>query len=97
MIGGEEIQYAEGIVQGSPTAMAMYAITVIPLILMIVDITRQDNSFTKTVAYADDFTAARKITQPKMSTWFQIWLLSQSRKIPAHSKKKSVLCGRYFF
>lgn len=65
MIGGEEIQYTEGTVQGSPTAMAVYAITVIPLILMIVDITRQDNSSTKTVAYADNFTAARKITQPK--------------------------------
>ena len=65
MIGGEEIQYTEGTVQGSSTAIAIYAITVIPLILMIVDITRQDNSSTKTVAYADNFTAARKITQPK--------------------------------
>ena len=38
---------------------------IIPLILMIVDITHQDDSSTKTTTYADDFTAAGKITQLK--------------------------------
>ena len=43
--------------------MAIYAIVIIPLILMLVDITHQDDLSTKTAAYADDFTAADKITQ----------------------------------
>ena len=45
--------------------MAIYAIAIILLILMIVDITHQDDSSMKTAAYADDFTAAGKITQLK--------------------------------
>ena len=44
--------------------MAIYAIAIIPLILMIVDISHQDDSSTKTAAYADDLTAG-KITQLK--------------------------------
>ena len=45
--------------------MAIYAIAIAPLILMIVDITHQNDSSTKTAAYADDFKAAGKITQLK--------------------------------
>ena len=44
--------------------MAIYATARIPLILMIVDISHQDDSSTKTAAYADDLTAG-KITQLK--------------------------------
>ena len=84
IIGGGEIRSSEGTTQGDSTAMAIYAIAIIPLILVIVDITHQDGSSTKTVAYADDFTAAGKIHQLKkkkivgysMSTQSQIWLLS---------------------
>ena len=65
MIGGGEIQYTEGTTQGSPTAKAIYAIAITPLILMIVDITRQDDSSTKIAAYADGVTTAGKITQLK--------------------------------
>ena len=57
IIGTREIQSAEWSTQGDPTAMAIYAIALIPLILVIVDTTRQDDSFTKTAAYADDFEA----------------------------------------
>ena len=56
--GGEEIRSAEGITQGDSTVMTIYAISIIPLTLMIVDITHQDDSSTKTASYADDFTAA---------------------------------------
>ena len=45
--------------------MAIYAIATIPLILMIVDIIHQDDSSTKTAAFADDFTAGGKIAQLK--------------------------------
>ena len=45
--------------------MAICTIAIIPLIIMIVGITRQDNSSMKTVAYANDLTAAGKITQLK--------------------------------
>ena len=45
--------------------MAIYAKTIIPLIFMIVNITHQDDSSTKTAGYTDDFTAADKITQLK--------------------------------
>ena len=65
IIGGGEIRFTEGITQGNPTAMGVYAIGIIPLILMIVNITHQDDSSTKTAAYADEFTAACKITQLK--------------------------------
>ena len=62
IIAGEEIQSTEGTTQANPTAIAIYAIPLIPLILMIINITNQDDSSTKTTAYADDFTAAGKIT-----------------------------------
>ena len=45
--------------------MAIYAIAIIPPILMLVDITHHDNSSTKIAAYKDDFTAVGKITQLK--------------------------------
>ena len=45
--------------------MAVYAIAVIPLIQMIVDITRTIDDSTKTGAYADDVTSAGKIIQLK--------------------------------
>ena len=61
IIGGGEIQFTEGTTQRSPTAVTVYAIAIIPLILMIVNITHQDDSSTKTAAYADDFTSAGKI------------------------------------
>ena len=41
--------------------MAVYAIAIIPMILMIVDITSKIDDSTKAAAYADDFTAAGKI------------------------------------
>ena len=58
-----EIRSTEEKNQGDPTAMAIYAMAIIPLILMIVDTTHQDDFSTKTAAYADDFKAVGKITQ----------------------------------
>ena len=52
-------------------AKVIYAIVLIPFILMLVDmikdfdITHQNDSLTNTGAYADDFTTAGKTTEPK--------------------------------
>ena len=65
IIGGNEIRSCEGTSQGDPIAMTVYAIALIPMILMIVDITNTIDDSTKTAAYADDVTAAGKIIQLK--------------------------------
>ena len=58
IIAGTEIPSSEGTTQVDPTAMSIYAIAIIPLVLMIMEImsTSPDNT-SKMVAYADDFTA----------------------------------------
>ena len=53
----------EGTTQGDPAAMIIYAIAIVPLILMLVEIRIQDNNHTKTAAYADDLTVAGPIDQ----------------------------------
>ena len=45
--GGQEIKSAEGTTQGDPTAMAMYAISILPLL--------ETKSKAKKIAFADDF------------------------------------------
>ena len=47
--------------QSDSAAMVIYAIAIIPLILMLVEIRIQDNNQTKTAAYVDDLTAAGPI------------------------------------
>ena len=44
------------------TAMVIYVIAIIPLILMLVEIRMLDNNHTKTAAYADDLTVAGPIS-----------------------------------
>lgn len=58
-----EITSPYRITQGKPTSMAICAIAIISRILMLIDITHQDDLSTKTDAYAYDFNAAGKITQ----------------------------------
>ena len=43
IIGGGEIQNMEGTTQGDPAAKVIYAIAIIPLILMLVEIKIQDD------------------------------------------------------
>ena len=64
-MGENEIRSCEGATQGDPIAMAVYTIAIIPMILMIVDITSKIDDSTKTAAYADNVTAAGKIVQLK--------------------------------
>ena len=63
IIGGGEIQSMEGTTQGHPAAMVTYAVAIIPLILMLIEISMQDNNYTKTAAYAYDLTVAGPIDQ----------------------------------
>ena len=66
VLGGCEIKSVEGTTQGDPIAMAVYAIAIIPLILMILEITADlPENDTKLAAYADDFTAAGNLKSLK--------------------------------
>ena len=61
IIGGGNTEYTERATQGDPTfAIVIYAFTIIPLILLLVNITHQDDSSTKTAAYEDNFTQQGK-------------------------------------
>ena len=66
VIGGCVIKSMEGTTQGDPIAMAGYAITIIPMMLIILEITADlpDNE-TKMAAYADDLTAAGSLESLK--------------------------------
>ena len=58
IIGSVEIASSEGTTQGDPVAMAVYAVTTISLMLMILEITESYSERTsKAAAYADDLTA----------------------------------------
>ena len=62
IIRGTEIQSSEGTTQVDPVAMPIYMLSVIPHVLMVLEITNTNtNSDAKMVAYADDFSAAGSI------------------------------------
>ena len=63
MIGGEECQSVEGTTQGDLAAIVIYAIAIIPVILMVVEISLQGNCNTFTAVYVDDLTAAGSFDQ----------------------------------
>ena len=66
IIGGTEIPSSVGTTQGDPTAMSIYAIAIIPLVLMIMEImSTSPNNISKMVAYADDFTAGGTVKDLK--------------------------------
>ena len=68
-IGSEEIASPEGTTQVDPVAMAAYAVAVIPLILMILEITKSYSEGTsKAAAYAHDLNAAGCI--PGLKYWW---------------------------
>ena len=66
IIGGIEIQSSEGTTQGDPVVMPIYVLLVMPLMLMVLEITnRKTNSDAKMVAYADGFSEAGSISSLK--------------------------------
>ena len=66
VIVGAEITSEEGTTQGDPTAMAMYAIAIIPLIMMLLELTEKfPNKQTKMVVFADDLSAGRSLSDIK--------------------------------
>ena len=71
VIGGHELTSSEGTTQGDPIAMAIYAVAVITLILMILEVTNQlSDKRTKMAAYADDFSAGGSIENLKH--WWKV-------------------------
>ena len=66
IVGGTEIPSSEGTTQGDPAAMSIYAIAIMPIVLMIVEIISAsfDNT-TKMVAYAGGFTAGGTVKDLK--------------------------------
>ena len=81
IIGGGEIKSTEHTTQGDTIAMAVYAIAIIPLILMIVEITSHADNTTKTAAY--DHTVETLVGHI-MRTRSQVWILSRSSQIMAY-------------
>ena len=66
IIGCTEVQSSKGTTQGDPVAIPIYALSVIPLMLMVLEITNtKTNSDPKMVAYADDFSPAGSISSLK--------------------------------
>ena len=63
VIGGVEISSKEGTIQGDPAAMAVYAVAILPLIIMLVDASVSKNHATISAGFADDLTAAGKIKE----------------------------------
>ena len=69
VVGGGEISSKEGTTQGDPVAMIIYAIAIIPLILMLVDLSDNASEIpVKSAGYADDIAAGGKIT--KLKNWW---------------------------
>ena len=70
VIVGAEIT-EEGTTQGDPTAMAIYAIAIIPLIMMLLELTEKfPSKQTKMVVFADDLSAGRSLSNIKK--WWKV-------------------------
>ena len=68
IIGSVEIASSKGTTQSDPVVMAVYAITITPIILMIIEITESYSEGTlKAAAYANDLTVAGCI--PGLKYW----------------------------
>ena len=66
IIGGTKIPLSDRTTQGNPTCMSMYAIAIMPLVLMIMEIMSISLiNAGEIVAYADDFTAGGTIKDLK--------------------------------
>ena len=62
VVGGIEIRSNEVTTQGDPVAMAIYAIGITPLIMMKIELVTTRCDDIKMVAFADNFSAAGKLT-----------------------------------
>ena len=78
IIEGTEIPSSEGTTQGDPAAMSIYAISIMPIVLMIMEIisTALDNT-SKMVAYAGGFTAGGNVKDLKCCWEKLLWTWSE--------------------
>ena len=65
IIGGTEIIAKEGTTQGDPTAMAVYALGVAPLIQHLLEIVSSNKLYSKEIVCTDDFAVADSIKDIK--------------------------------
>ena len=65
IIGGTEIIAQEGTTQGDPTAMAVYALGVAPLIQHLLEIVSSNKLYSKEIVCTDDFAVADSIKDIK--------------------------------
>ena len=70
VMGGLEILSLEGTTQGDPTAMPVYAESIIPLMQVAADPMNDEETKARQCAYADDLTGAGTITELKK--WWDI-------------------------
>ena len=79
IIGGKELRSCEGTTQGDPTAMAAYALGLIPLLDHLQSVKRS----VKHVAFADDLTGAGKLEEIKI--WWDT-LITEGPKYGVYPK-----------
>ena len=72
VIAGSEIKSNEGTTPRDPVAMAISALGITPLIMMMVELVSAKCDDIKMVAFADDFSAARKLKS--LLQWWTILL-----------------------
>ena len=95
VVGGVEISSNEGTTQGDPVAMAIYAIAILPLILLLVEASVAKDHTTISAGFADDLTAAGKINE-LLFWWKQLcWIGPDFGYFPEATKSWLIVKERY--
>ena len=70
VLGGVELKSMEGTTQGDPSAMSIYALAIIPLLLMIIEMLAEECKSVKNAGFADDISAAGKLKS--LRAWWDL-------------------------